>query len=93
MPLDEGAALLRGRYELGTRRSAAGDAEAWTAYDEDGVQYRARTWAYDGDEPDPGPGPVQQTLWDAELAVVVGSHWRGRRVCTTRGRHSIKHVL
>ncbi|SDJ12915.1 Protein kinase domain-containing protein [Actinokineospora alba] len=71
MPLAEGAALLRGRYELGTRRSAAGDAEAWTAYDEDGVQYLARTWAYDGDEPD----PVQRALWDAELRTLyrVGS--------------------
>ncbi|UOX90350.1 AAA domain-containing protein [Amycolatopsis sp. FBCC-B4732] len=71
MPLAEGAALLRGRYELGTRRSATGDAEAWTAYDEDGVRYLARTWAYDGDEPD----PVQRALWDAELRTLykVGS--------------------
>ncbi len=71
MSLDKGTALLRGRYELGTRRSAAGDAEAWTAYDEDGLQYLARTWAYDGDEPD----PVQRALWDAELRTLykVGS--------------------
>ncbi|MEU4386235.1 AAA domain-containing protein [Promicromonospora sp. NPDC023805] len=71
MPLDQGAALLRGRYELGTRTSGAGDAEAWTAYDEDGVRYLARTWTYDGDEPD----PVQRALWDAELRTLyrVGS--------------------
>lgn len=66
MPLDEGTALLRGRYELGKRRSAPGDAEAWIAYDEDGVTYLARTWAYDGDEPD----PVQRALWDAELRTL-----------------------
>lgn len=71
MPVEEGTALLRGRYELGRRRSAAGDAEAWTVYDEDGVTYLARTWAYDGDEPD----PVQRALWDAELRTLykVGS--------------------
>lgn len=75
MPLDEGAALLRGRYELGKRRSAAGDAEAWAAYDEDGVQYLVRTWAYDGDEPD----PVRRALWDAELRTLYNRGSAARR--------------
>lgn len=66
MSLARGTGLLRGRYELAALRSARAGAEAWTVFDEDGVSFLARTWAYDGDEPD----PVQRALWDAELRTL-----------------------